>query len=116
MIDGLLFDKDGTLFDFRISWGQWAAGFLSSVARDGEHAEQLGRAIGFDAALLQPFLDIGILAAVSRGQQRRHQIVGDCRQLKMDVDSYNQNRTPDQPIQMIFDFTYESGIQELRNF
>ena len=28
MIDALLFDKDGTLFDFRISWGRWAAGFL----------------------------------------------------------------------------------------
>ena len=34
-------------------------------------------------------------------QQRRHQIVGDCRQLKMDVDSYNQNRTPEQPIQTL---------------
>jgi hypothetical protein len=44
-------------------------------------------------------------------QQRRHQIVGDCRQLKMDVDSYNQNRTPEQPIQMVFDFTYD--LEEL---
>lgn len=52
MIDGLLFDKDGTLFDFRISWGRWAAGFLASVAEDAGHAERLGRAIGFDAATL----------------------------------------------------------------
>lgn len=44
-------------------------------------------------------------------QQRRHQIVGDCRQLKMDVDSYNDNRLPAQPIQMIFDFTYD--LEEL---
>ncbi|MHB0917109.1 MAG: hypothetical protein ACYC1G_05000 [Thiobacillus sp.] len=44
-------------------------------------------------------------------QQRRHQIVGDCRQLKMDVDSYNDNRLPEQPIQMIFDFTYD--LEEL---
>lgn len=44
-------------------------------------------------------------------QQRRHQIVGDCRQLKMDVDSYNENRQPTQPIQMIFDFTYD--LEEL---
>lgn len=44
-------------------------------------------------------------------QQRRHQIVGNCRQLKMDVDSYNQNRTPEQPIQMVFDFTYD--LEEL---
>ncbi|MBX3670461.1 MAG: hypothetical protein KF778_18830 [Rhodocyclaceae bacterium] len=44
-------------------------------------------------------------------QQRRHQIVGDCRQLKMDVDRYNDNRQPEQPIQMIFDFTYD--LEEL---
>jgi phosphoglycolate phosphatase len=48
MIDGLLFDKDGTLFDFRISWGQWAQGFLTRIADDGAHARRLGRAIGYD--------------------------------------------------------------------
>jgi phosphoglycolate phosphatase len=48
MIDGLLFDKDGTLFDFRISWGQWARGFVSQIARDAGHARSLGRAIGYD--------------------------------------------------------------------
>jgi hypothetical protein len=37
-------------------------------------------------------------------QQRRQQIVGDCRQLKVDVDSYNENAKPDRPIQMVFDF------------
>ena len=37
-------------------------------------------------------------------QQRRKQIVGDCVQLKADVDVYN-SRNPDQePIQTIFDF------------
>jgi hypothetical protein len=40
-------------------------------------------------------------------QQRRQQIVGDCRQLKADVDSFNDNRKPEQPIQMIFDFTLD---------
>lgn len=49
MIDALLFDKDGTLFDFRVSWGGWAAGFLADIAEDATHAERLGRAIGFDA-------------------------------------------------------------------
>lgn len=44
-------------------------------------------------------------------QQRRQQIVGDCRQLKADVDSYNENRRPDRPIQMIFDFTRD--LEEL---
>jgi len=40
-------------------------------------------------------------------QQRRHQILGECKQLKRDVDSYNQNRVPTAPIQMIFDFTLD---------
>ncbi len=38
-------------------------------------------------------------------QQRRQQIVGDCRQLKTDADSFNDNSNPGSPIQMIFDFT-----------
>jgi hypothetical protein len=37
-------------------------------------------------------------------QQRRQQIVGDCHQLKVDVDSYNQNFNPGEAIQMVFDF------------
>lgn len=48
MIDGLIFDKDGTLFDFRSSWGNWATGFLARLAPDDATAYRLGRAIGFD--------------------------------------------------------------------
>ncbi len=48
MIDGLLFDKDGTLFDFRVSWGRWAQDFLTRIAMDAAHARRLGRAIGYD--------------------------------------------------------------------
>jgi hypothetical protein len=38
-------------------------------------------------------------------KQRRQMILGDCRQLKTDVDSFNQNRSETEPIQMSFDFT-----------
>lgn len=38
-------------------------------------------------------------------KQRRQQILGDCRQLQRDVDSFNQNRQPSKPIQIVFDFT-----------
>ena len=38
-------------------------------------------------------------------KQRRQQIVGDCWQLKRDADSYNENRQPTDPIQVVFDFT-----------
>ncbi|MCK4340251.1 MAG: hypothetical protein KAY37_00830 [Phycisphaerae bacterium] len=44
-------------------------------------------------------------------QQQRQQIVGDCRQLKIDVDSYNENNNDGAPIQMVFDFTLD--LEEL---
>lgn len=37
--------------------------------------------------------------------QRRRQIVGDCHQLKTDVDHYNNLNLTELPIQMVFDFT-----------
>jgi len=36
---------------------------------------------------------------------RRNQIVGDCIQLNTDVKSFNQNRSPKEPIPMLWDFT-----------
>lgn len=36
---------------------------------------------------------------------RRNHIVGECRQVKTDVDSYNDSHPNEQPIQMILDFT-----------
>jgi len=37
-------------------------------------------------------------------QQRRHRIVGDCRQLKTDVDSYNDAHPDDEDIQLVLEF------------
>lgn len=65
MIDALLFDKDGTLFDFRVSWGRWAAGFLAGLARDESHADRLGRAIGYDAATQSFAPDSPVIAATA---------------------------------------------------
>ena len=44
--------------------------------------------------------------------QRRQQVVGDCFQLKTDVDVYNDNRLPAQPIQVVLDFTLD--VEELQ--
>lgn len=46
-------------------------------------------------------------------QQRRQQIVGDCRQLKNDVDSFNDNASANHPINMVFDFTFDLAELEL---
>lgn len=46
---GLLFDKDGTLFDFAATWEAWADAFLRRLcAGDAHHAQQVGAQIGFD--------------------------------------------------------------------
>ena len=45
-------------------------------------------------------------------QQRRKQILGDCNQLKNDMDSYNDNRLPEMPIQIVFDFSID--LEEMR--
>lgn len=65
MIDGLLFDKDGTLFDFRVSWGRWAQGFLAQIATDATHLARLGQAIGFDPATGAFAPDSPVIAATA---------------------------------------------------
>ncbi|MCV2890215.1 HAD family hydrolase [Ruegeria aquimaris] len=48
-IDALLFDKDGTLFDFAATWGAFGRSFLTRVGGgDAARAAQLGAMIGFD--------------------------------------------------------------------
>ena len=47
---GIIFDKDGTLFDFASTWEAWAAAFLRRIASGEAHAAEIGQAIGFDLA------------------------------------------------------------------
>ncbi|MCF6273134.1 MAG: HAD family hydrolase, partial [Rhodobacteraceae bacterium] len=47
-IKALLFDKDGTLFDFHRSWGPWLAEFISTVSADEAHGCRLAEALGFE--------------------------------------------------------------------
>lgn len=50
-IKGILFDKDGTLFDFRTTWSAWAKSFCLDIS-DGDHARaaEVSAAIGYDYA------------------------------------------------------------------
>ncbi|MGA2060991.1 MAG: hypothetical protein ABSG67_10955 [Thermoguttaceae bacterium] len=45
-------------------------------------------------------------------QQRRTQIVGDCRQLKVDVDSYNDNNQFGAHYQLMLNFTDDVAERE----
>ena len=46
-------------------------------------------------------------------QLRRQQIVGDCKQLKVDVDWFNEYRSPSEPVQLVLDFTDDVREQEM---
>jgi phosphoglycolate phosphatase len=51
MIKGVLFDKDGTLFDFHATWNPWAHRFLSELAQgDPDRAAFLGDILGYGFA------------------------------------------------------------------
>ncbi|XDB00160.1 HAD family hydrolase [Sulfitobacter sp. LCG007] len=50
-LDGIVFDKDGTLFDFRATWSAWAQALLRELSQgDQARASRMGAAIGFDTA------------------------------------------------------------------
>jgi hypothetical protein len=52
----------------------------------------------------KPFMEIA-------AANRRNQILGQCWQLKNDMDSYSDRRCPEQPIQM--DFNFNVDLEEL---
>lgn len=50
-IHGILFDKDGTLFDFQATWGGWARSLAFDLTGgDSARAHALANVIGFDIA------------------------------------------------------------------
>lgn len=47
MIEAIIFDKDGTLFDFRSSWGVWAQRLIADLATSPDHALILEKVLGY---------------------------------------------------------------------
>lgn len=57
----------------------------------------------------RPFMEVSTA-------NRRNQILGECRQLKDDVDSYNERKSPDRPIQVEFNFNVDlEELDQLRD-
>ncbi len=67
MIDGVIFDKDGTLFDFRRSWGGWTARLVHAIAaeRAEVQAADLAASIGYDLATGSFAPDSPVIAATA---------------------------------------------------
>lgn len=49
-VRGVLFDKDGTLFDFAATWAEVTDRVLAELAPDPATAAAMGRAVGYDQA------------------------------------------------------------------
>lgn len=50
-IAAIIFDKDGTLFDFEATWGAWSRGLLADLAGDdADLTARLSSALGYDLA------------------------------------------------------------------
>ena len=50
-VAAILFDKDGTLFDFEATWGAWARGLIDDLAQgEAPRVAALAEALGYDMA------------------------------------------------------------------
>ena len=58
-IKAAIFDKDGTLFDFRQSWGAWTRGLLEALGGD---TEVLAKVLGFDPVVCDFSPDSPVIA------------------------------------------------------
>ena len=66
-VDGLLFDKDGTLFDFRATWNVWSAQLIRDFAAgDSALAAAIARSVGFDLVAESFLPDSPIIAGTNR--------------------------------------------------
>ncbi len=61
-VRGVVFDKDGTLFDFGATWAVWAAGLIEDSAADAETRARMAAVLGFDLAA-RTFLPGSIVVA-----------------------------------------------------
>ncbi len=66
-VDGIIFDKDGTLFDFRATWDVWAMGVITELsAGNADLAQRIADAAVFDLQNGAFLPDSPIIAGTNR--------------------------------------------------
>ncbi|WP_299349963.1 HAD family hydrolase [uncultured Shimia sp.] len=66
-VDGLLFDKDGTLFDFGLTWNSFAKGMIAKFAEGDAHlASRIAGELDFDLATGSFLPQSAIIAGTNR--------------------------------------------------
>lgn len=66
-VRGILFDKDGTLFDFSTTWDNWAAEVISELSRgESGRARSIAQAIDFDMSSRRLRANSPIVAGTNR--------------------------------------------------
>ena len=66
-VDGILFDKDGTLFDFRATWDVWVAGVIGTLSGgDAGVARALAAAARYDLDARRFAPDSPVIAGTNR--------------------------------------------------
>lgn len=66
-LDGILFDKDGTLFDFSRTWNAWAGELIDDTsAGDPDRAERLAAALRYDLGARAFRPDSPVIAGTNR--------------------------------------------------
>ena len=73
-IKGLLFDKDGTLFDFQATWGVWCAGFIKDVSKEDKTvAKALAKAMDYDMEN-EVFFPSSVMITNSRSEEHTSEL------------------------------------------
>ena len=66
-IKGVLFDKDGTLFDFQKTWNTWSAQMIDHFsAGDAGRRIAIAKAVGFDLSRQEFDLDSIVIAGTKK--------------------------------------------------
>ncbi|MFQ5622394.1 MAG: HAD family hydrolase [Paracoccaceae bacterium] len=65
-IKGILFDKDGTLYDFNATWAGWTVRFIRSLAGSEDTAAELAAVLGFDLGTQSFAADSIVIAGTPR--------------------------------------------------